>query len=438
MIGVDALSRTILLCRDYVTDEVSDEEIAHAFQTLRVLCIADAANLYGHTAQTALVTLVSLLSRMGMQVVLAIPDLPMLRPQPPIAGKGILSALVSASERFMPGATIGSAGVGYQGDVVFAIGTSEIPQTDASVWRLGATDWSGAIHPAGLTRLPFCMTEWPIGGMVSALLAANEAFKYVMRTFPLRQKSHEIFFEMTPECTWDYGAVALPEDSIDLEQIDFISAGAISQAVLYALSRLPGVQMQARIFDDDPTALSNLNRNMLSLLENVGVHKVHVIASRCAPQFKIEPVLRRYESGSRDIRLAQRVIVGVDDIPSRWVVQREAPGWVGVGGTSHFSISSSSHSIGEACSGCLHPVDDPEQRNLIPTIAFVSFWAGLSVTTRLIREALKTPYPSHRQHLWLTPLRLDQSHAAIWSPVPSLAKCPVGCAASRCRTSKIL
>jgi hypothetical protein len=102
-----------------------------------------------------------------------------------------------------------------------------------------------------------------------------------------------------------------------------------------------------------------------------------------------------------------------------------------VSGTSHYSISSSAHRVGEPCGACLHPVDDALPAGPIPTIAFVSFWAGLTLAVRLVREAVQQPYERNRQQLWLTPLRMDQRYAAIWSPVPPHSACPAGCLASR-------
>jgi hypothetical protein len=40
-------------------------------------------------------------------------------------------------------------------------------------------------------------------------------------------------------------------------------------------------QLRARILDDDVTSFSNLNRNMITLVEDVGAQKVDVIAARC-------------------------------------------------------------------------------------------------------------------------------------------------------------
>jgi hypothetical protein len=171
---------------------------------------------------------------------------------------------------------------------------------------------------------------------------------------------------------------------------------------------------------------------MLSVVADVGISKVQVVARRCGTKLQIDPVPNRFIGKSLEVReLARRVLVGVDDIPSRWEAQRHAPNWVAVSGTSHFSVSSSAHSPGEPCSGCLHPVDDPAGENPIPTVSFVSFWAGLAMAVRLLREALASPYSPDRQHLWLTPLRMDQPRAAMWLPVAPRRDCPVHCLASR-------
>jgi hypothetical protein len=98
MTSLEELNRTILLCRDYVADGLSDHEICHCFQSLRVLCVSDLENLSSHSGQTALVTTVSLLSRMGMQVELRIPEVAMLLPLPPLTARSIRKELLEFSE----------------------------------------------------------------------------------------------------------------------------------------------------------------------------------------------------------------------------------------------------------------------------------------------------------------------------------------------------
>ena len=212
--------------------------------------------------------------------------------------------------------------------------------------------------------------------------------------------------------------------------VDIISAGAIAQATLYALARAPHCEMSGRIFDNDVTGPSNLNRNMLSLVEDVGLQKVVTAARRCSRGIRVEGICERFPGRISGVgKLASRVVVGVDDIPSRWEVQRKAARWLAVAGTSHFSVSSSVHGPNEPCCGCLHPVDELHRGAVtpIPTVSFVSFWAGLVTAVRLIREAVGLQLPPNRQHLWLTPLRMDLPSAALWMPVAPREDCPVGC-----------
>lgn len=430
MKAYEALNRTILLCRDYVSPDLTDEEISHCFQSLRVLCVSDLRNISSHSGQTALITLVSLLSRMGVRVWLHIPEVQMLSPQPPLSGLTVRGALMASSEAMVPGATVCSD-PDVRPDLTFVLGDTKV-ECDGPVWRMSGSDWDGTLTMDGSAPIRAWMTEWPIGSMVSASLAASETFKFVMRRLPLRQTSDLVFFEASRSCYWTFGAIPVPQGEVFLNEVDVISAGAICQAALYVLLRVPNVTLRGRIFDDDLTGASNLNRNMLSMISDIGLRKVHVVAQRCGSKVRLEPFPSRFECNASYGRwLARRVLVGVDDIPARWEAQRCTSGWLAVSGTSHFSVSSSAHSPIQPCCGCLHPVDDAATPNLIPTVSFVSFWAGLTMAVRLLREALDTPYSSDRQHLWLTPLRMDGPHAAMWLPVASRRDCPVGCIASR-------
>src|SRR5258708_6053425 len=399
MRALEELSRTILLCRDYVIDAASDVEICRCLQARQVLCVSDLRNLSTHSGQTALVTLVSLINRMGLQVHLEIPEIAMLLPQPPLYGSFLRQALLKSSETLIAGATV-QLGKSFGPEVIFVLGDTAFEVGDVLSWRLYGGDWHGGLTHGG--KAPAWTAQWPVGGMVSAALAANEAFKFVVRRLPLRQGSDEVYFEPSRSCEWDFGPVAAPVDGIDIGKVDMISAGAISQASLYSLLRLPRLRMSGRVFDDDVTGPSNLNRNMLTVAKDVGLAKVQVIARHCGPDLRVEPVAARFKCElAESERLSARVLVGVDDIPSRWDVRRRAPGWLAVSGTSHFGILSSVHCLVDPCSGCLHPIDEEAGSRPIPTISYVSFWAGLAMTVRLVREAIGHPYPRGRHQLWL-------------------------------------
>ncbi len=133
------------------------------------------------------------------------------------------------------------------------------------------------------------------------------------------------------------------------------------------------------------------------------------------------------DSRARVVPLAQTVMVGTDDIPSRWLAQRESPHWLGVGSTSHFLTITSSHLPGQPCAGCLHPYDDPANR-IIPTVSFVSYWAGLLLAVRLLRHAAGQVLDGREQQTYCVPLRLDQPYSYWQRPVSRHPQCPVGCA----------
>jgi transcriptional regulator with XRE-family HTH domain len=346
-------------------------------------------------------------------------------------GPSLVKALTASSETLITGAKV-RRDSGFTPDIVFFLGDVKPNPEHAASWRLSGNDFYGALAMEGVLQPQPWTAQWPVGAMVSAALAANEAFKFVMRQMSLRNPSDKVFFEPSRFCDWNFGPLPLPQEIVDFGQVDVISGGAISQACLYALMRFPEIQMRGRVFDNDLTGQSNLNRNMLTLASDIGSSKVKIISERCGSKLLLRPIANRFTGETSEVdKLAPRVLVGVDDIPSRWNVQRHAPGWITVSGTSHFSVSSSAHRAGSACCGCLHPVDDLAGANQVPTVSFVSFWAGLAMAARLFREVIGSPYSSDRQHVWLTPLRMDQPHAAMWLPVPPHRDCPVQCSASR-------
>src|SRR5258705_13164523 len=109
------------------------------------------------------------------------------------------------------------------------------------------------------------------------------------------------------------------------------------------------------------------------------------VASQQLGGLKASAALERFSAESKAILpLRDRVLVGVDDIPSRWAVQAKWPHWLGVGATSHYSALVSHHPSDLSCAGCLHPRDEAAVAE-IPTAAFVSFWSGLLLASRFVR-----------------------------------------------------
>lgn len=76
--------------------------------------------------------------------------------------------------------------------------------------------------------------------------------------------------------------------------------------------------------------------------------------------------------------LADRVLVGTDDIEARWWVHEDQPKCLYIGATGDHHAILTTHHRGEPCAGCAH--NEPlrlAKGEFVSTISFVSYWAGL-------------------------------------------------------------
>jgi hypothetical protein len=410
--------------RDEIDDGASDEELIAALTGTEVAIIADTANLASHSAQTAFVTAAQLMARSGHRVYLLGPDVPLIGPQPPLDAGPLITNLMKVGDDLLPGITFSTEVPDSEIDLVIALGGSKTTVRARQNISLNAEDWSGTILPLERAT-PWKAAQWPLGGMVAAVLGATEAFKIALRKLQHHARNPELIVRLFAPAIDVTFAVGRPGTAVTsaLGEFDCVSGGAITQAALYVLTRLPGVRGRARVIEPDDADLSNLNRYMLLLQSHLGEQKAKDLEAICARTgLMIEPVAKRYEPAEVDaIALSASVLVGVDDIPSRWLVQRARPEWLGIGATTHWSAMASFH-VPETggCAECLHPLDDPTNAP-IPTVAFVSFWAGLLIATYFLRhrsgELGDAPLD---QQIFLTPLRPENP---VWAVVPQRSGC---------------
>jgi hypothetical protein len=420
----NALNRTLLLMRDEISDSLSDNELLSALTETRVVLIADERNLKTHSAQSAYVTTALLLLRSGHQVILVAPNVELLGRQPPLGAGRLIDQLVLAAPQILPGMTFSferSSGC----NVAIVLGDAEWSDYAIQKIRLNATSWQARI--ATIERAePWSAIDWPIGGMGAAALGASEVFKSAMRRLRFAARDPIVvsqLFEPSANVAINLAVPGTKEIS-SLGQIDFVSGGAINSGALYVLLRLPGLSGSGRIIEDDIVSLSNLNRGMLFLLSKLELPKAEVLADYASETFPILPVVSRFEPEpyAKLGQISDAVLVGVDDIRARWHVQRAWPKWLGIGATTHFNSMASFHTEATPCAGCLHPKDDPTELP-IPTVAFVSFWAGLWLASLYLRH-LAGDNCIKEQQLYFSPPRPEY----VWrSPVQRRADCPVEC-----------
>ena len=430
-----ALDRTLLLMRDEVNADVGDAALVTALTGTRVALVADTANIGSHAAQTAFVTAATLMARSGHAVHLFAPDVPLVGAQPPLTpGGGIVTRLVELGADLWPGVGFHADEAMGDFDLAILLGCAALPVRARRVVRMNADAWTGRLS-ASADVAPFGASWWPFGGMAAAALAAAEAFKVSLRKLDGDQRNParlaSVFGDVGPVAI----GIAPPATPYvtDVGRFDCVSGGAIIQSALYVLARVPGVRGTARVIEPDRSDLSNLNRYMLLRRSRLDTPKADDLADICGVTgISVRPVNRRFETDTVGAlaALADNVLVGVDDIPSRWLVQRQRPHWLCVGATTHWSAMASFHERGTGCAECLHPYDD-RGNGPIPTVAFVSFWAGLLTAAYLARRLAGVPARAVEQQVYLT---APQAGAVLWSSVPARTGCPT-CAQAQDRAN---
>jgi hypothetical protein len=402
-----ALDRTILLMRDIAGDEVADDTLLNMLTTTRIALIADNENITSHSAQSAFVSAALLMGRSGHDVHLISPDCPLIGPQIPLSGGGLVESLLDAGNRMLPDVSFRAGADGKEYDLALALGDAPITVPAYRAIRLNADPWVGYIQRAS-NAVRWNAQWWPLGGMCAATLGATEAFKTAMWKLDIRKSFHVnlcALFATVNDVSFQLAPANTPYCR-EIGEFDCISGGAITNAALYILSRIPGIAGRTRIFDSEIPDLSNLNRYMLLLRSDFRLAKVHDLAAVCGAKLPVIPVPSRYSAEiARTVApLADAILIGVDHIPSRWEVQRANPKWLGIGATSHWDAMASFHTQGLACAECLHPRYSPNDAT-IPTVAFVSFWAGLLMVSYFLRHRVVVALPPNEQYTYMTALR---------------------------------
>ena len=415
-----ALDRTIRLCR-YLIPDASDEAIAGALMSTTVALVVDSANASSLACQNAIVTLSMLAMQMGCSVHIVGPDPVLILPQRPWRGATLSAVLADMAGNTVPAVAFAFKGHPGPEDVVFAFGDTATDVRHG--WRVCATPWTGRIQPLELGGALW-RADFPVGGLAAATLAATEAFKTAMRKLdPKGPRADEL--RAAREAT-----VCLGDDSASvppsLGRTDWISGGAIVQAALYVLLRVNSLEGQARVIEPQDLDVTNCNRYALSPRSQVGYAKVEILAGCSSSDLVITGVKTLFDETTVTglAPLAPVVVVGTDNVPSRWTAQDADPRWLVIGATSEFMAMVSEHDGTGGCAGCVHGYDDGV-RATIPTISFVSFWAGLLVAARILHHAAGRAWGHSGDVTLLFALRQDAARATLHYPNARRASCPL-------------
>ncbi len=425
-----ALDRTArLISIDLFAGNATADQIIDGLLRTTILVRADAANLASPNGQTALCALFSQVAMMGIGIDLDIPEVPMLIPQPPLRGALLKAALLDYGNDLIPSLRCGT-GLPHH-DLSFVLGDTATEDHHAVL--VTGTDWSCAIGPASQIPPSRWDGKWPVGALAAAATAAPEALRAATRRIASSSGHHlSDEFHHTPGCIAriDLSDRAVTPAPINLGPVDIISGGAITYATTYTLLRAPELSARIRVIDPQTLELTNLNRYPLLRYSDLGQLKTTLLEQFSQGSLQILGVPETFDDSwpASLGPLAPRVLIGADHIPARWQAQRAQPQWLQVSGTSHlFAISSAHHPEGP-CAGCAHPTDEPGNEP-IPTISFVTLWAGILQAIDLLNEA--SGQLTSGQYTICNPYGLSGTRPIISGTLAPVTYCPVQCSASQ-------
>lgn len=432
MTSDDQLARTVLLMQNDL-GVADDQTVRRALQSPVITLVADAKTIRTFPGQVAVSTSAILAARSGHQVFIDTPDAPLLGDQASLAGKTFHEALDAIGTQIVDSARIAIGCSLLPADIafVFGDGNAGIGTRADLIYSVGCSDWAGSLRKWG-RQASWSASAWPMGAMAAATLVGAESFKVAGRALLPHATSNRAhyreLFEPAKEADFQLAPAGTPTVS-DLGEFDLISGGAVSNAFLYAMLRLPGIAGRCRVFEGDISEHSNRNRNMLLTPAYVGRPKGDLFRET-VPGINCVP-MRRHFTKSDLPSLASRVVVGVDDILVRWDLAEARSEWMGVGATTHFGAMASVHYPYAACAACLHPRNEQVEGHT-PTVAFVSFMAGLMVAADYIRDLGGAEVRLASHHRFVVPLQMDGAWEDKVVPIPN---CPARCPASQIKAA---
>lgn len=428
MNAAHALARTMLLMRSNLRADVDDALLLDALTSVNVEFVADERNLASEEGQHALVSAILLIARSGSRCLLRAPNVKLKGVHAPLTELSLIDALLDVGQDLIPGQEI-EVESSVAAHIAVVLGDSPYSGAAKHIVRMSGDAWAGSIELAG--------RRWeavgsPFGALAAAGLAAAEAYKFAMRRLRhlAARGPFEEYFRESAHASIALAPPGTPVPGQVLGSFDTVSAGAIIQSALYALSRIPGVAGRARVIEQDTNDLSNINRYALLRRSGVrpGTQKARYLSALNLGGLEIEPIPLRYEGTNRASigALAPSVLVGVDNIDSRWDVQEEHPEWLGIGATEDYLAFLTHHRRGLPCARCVHPGGQPPN-GPIPTVAFVSYWGGLALAAAFARSRSGDNLRAEEQVTQLACLQLGSSGAAWTMRGMVSGECPNEC-----------
>ena len=186
----------------------------------------------------------------------------------------------------------------------------------------------------------------------------------------------------------------LPE-VIDVGKVYLIGAGSLGNAIMYLLT-LFSLKYKVRgtmyIVDPDVLETSNLSRHILATIADIGDFKANIVLKRARiPSLKIVSICGRYQDLSFSDRESMDIaMVAVDNVKTRWDIQRDLPRVLLHGAVYSNSILVSRHDdiVNKGCLGCIYWKDTAKvnETRAYPAAPYALLFAGAVMVAELLKE----------------------------------------------------
>ena len=383
-------SRTLLFARSAFVSNMGDEKYAERLATVKIAITGTRQHFESANGQYALLMLISLLSRFCLKIdIVFSADVKTVIKHPFISDRYFVSNLLNLARLINPVIDITvSDGTLKRYDFVVVVG-DQSGDRGKSVF-INSDGWIAYVNTESNSISWVSKNINPVGAYVAACMGAAELFKAIFAKYQQRPRIGSLIFS-----AFDYGFRTMPlynppiPPSVNINDINFISMGAINSAVLYTLCSISGAIIEASIVEPENLDVSNLNRYAFSLAEDA-INKISKIDSAlkfAGSNLNTKRLIKLpFEKITDPLDTNDLAVIGVDNVEGRWAVQRGNPSQVlcgGTTGTGEIQISTFSKTEEGACMGCLYP--EPLPTGTIPTISFVSILSGVLMAGEIIK-----------------------------------------------------
>ncbi len=272
-----------------------------------------------------------------------------------MAAEAMVDDLVSLALAINPKIGVGTD----SGDatVCLAVGDSKVRAAGPIVY-LGSDGWvarASTKRPVGSGA-----TDNPLGAVAAACFGAANAFRAVFSSQLLNGDLDEdlsvSLLDYDPAST----EPANPElGPVDLGESHLVGLGAVGNAAIWALSKVPRLSGHLHLIDHEEVDLTNLQRYVLATMADVGASKVALVEGFLrSTGLEARPHPERWGAylAARDDWKLEKVAVAVDSAEDRVGIQAALPRWVVNAWTQPEDLGISRHAFDgdQACLACLY------------------------------------------------------------------------------------